>query len=113
MRNKYRWSLRKKLAAALIALSLCMTGVLWISTDQTNEPAQEQTVTAEEFTPTPLVIETKKEPEPMGVYYGTVVITGQSIEGGGYEGLMFVTWDGEYIRVTCTDAVRSRFGDNF
>lgn len=113
MRKKHRWGLRKKLMAALIALSLCTTSVLYVSTVQTNEPAQEQTVTAEEFTPTPLVIETPEEPEPIGVYYGTVVITGQGIEGGGYDGLMFVTWDGEYIRVTCTDAVRSRFGDVF
>lgn len=113
VRKKHRWNLRKKLMAALIALSLCTTSVLYVSTEQTNEPAQEQTANAEEFTPTPLVIDTPEEPDPLGAYYGTVVITGQGIEGGGYEGLMFITMDGEYIRVTCTDAVRSRFGDNF
>lgn len=70
----------------------------------------------EEFTPMPLVIETTESSEalnPQGVYYGTIVISGQGIEDSGYEGLMFIEMDGEYIRITCTDAIRSRFGDYF
>lgn len=107
MRNKYRWSLKQKMYAALIAAVLVMAALIWMPAKQTTE--------AETFEPTPLVIEAD-EPEsvePQGVYYGTVVITGPGIEGGGYEGLMFVDMDGEYIRITCTDAVRSQFGDVF
>ncbi|MDO4314000.1 MAG: hypothetical protein Q4C52_13045, partial [Eubacteriales bacterium] len=112
-RKRYKWSLQKKLAAALIELSLVTTSVLGISTITTNQPKGQ--ITAAEFDPTPLVIEADEpgSAEPQGVYYGTVVITGPGIEGGGYEGLMFVDMDGEYIRITCTDAVRSQFGDVF
>lgn len=104
--------MRNKLCSALIIL--CLIGVIFGCAKQTNEPEQEQAVTteADDFEPTPLVIETK-EWEPQGVFYGTIVINGQGIEETGYEGMMFITMDGEYIRITCTDAVRSRFGDEF
>lgn len=104
--------MKNKICSALIII--CIVGAIFGCAKQTNEPEQEQTVTteAEDFTPTPLVIETK-DWEPQGVFYGTIVINGQGIEETGYEGLMFITMDGEYIRVTCTDAVRSRFGDDF
>lgn len=92
---------------------ILLGGAISICAKQTNEPAQEQAVTeAQDFEPTPLVIETK-DWEPEGVFYGTIVINGQGIEETGYEGMMFITMDGEYIRITCTDAVRSRFGDEF
>ena len=105
--------MKNKLCSALIILCLALN--LTNCAKQTNEPVvQEQAVTteADDFEPTPLVIETK-EWEPQGVFYGTIVINGQGIEETGYEGLMFVSMDGEYIRITCTDAVRSRFGDEF
>lgn len=95
--------MNNKLCSAIIIL--CLTGILFGCTKQTNEPEQD-------FEPTPLVIETK-DWEPEGVFYGTIVINGQGIEETGYEGLMLITMDGEYIRITCTDAVRSRFGDEF
>ena len=102
----------KLLIAGVIVILL--GGAISICAKQTNEPEQEQAVTteADDFEPTPLVIETK-EWEPQGVFYGTIVINGQGIEETGYEGMMFITMDGEYIRITCTDAVRSRFGDEF
>ena len=96
--------MRNKLCSALIIL--CLTGILIGCAKQTkNEPETE-------FEPTPLVIETD-DWEPQGVFYGTIVINGQGIEETGYEGMMFITMDGEYIRITCTDAVRSLFGDEF
>ena len=114
MKKKYRWSLRKKLNAVLLVLVLGSASIIGISTKQTTDPAPAVTE-AEEFKPTPLVVETDEPGTagPQGVYYGTIVFSGPGIEGGSYEGLMFVEMDGEYIRITCTDAVRSQFGDVF
>ena len=95
--------MKNKLCSALIIL--CIVGVIFGCAKQTNEPEPDSE-------PTPLVIETH-DWEPEGVFYGTIVINGQGIEETGYEGLMFITMDGEHIRITCTDAVRSRFGDKF
>lgn len=96
--------MRNKLCIALIIL--CLIGVIFGCAKQTkNEPEPD-------FEPTPLVIETK-DWEPEGVFYGTVVISGPGVADEGYEGLMLITFDGDYIRITCTDAVRSRFGDEF
>lgn len=105
--------MKNKLCSVLIIL--CLSLSIFACAKQTNEPVvQEQAITteAEDFEPTPLVIETK-DWQPEGVFYGTIVITGQGIEETGYEGLMLIMMDGEYIRITCTDAVRSRFGDEF
>lgn len=95
--------MRNKLCSALIILFL--TGVIFGCAKQTNEPEPE-------FEPTPLVIE-NDDWTPQGMFYGTIVINGQGVEETGYEGLMFITMDGKYIRITCTDAVRSRFGEEF
>lgn len=95
--------MKNKICSVLIIL--CLTLGLISCAKQTNEPE-------EEFTPTPLIIE-PQEQNPIGVYEGTIVITGAGTEEAGYEGLILITFDGDKIRITCTDAVRSRFGDRF
>ena len=88
-----------------ILIILCLTLGLLGCPKQTNEPEPE-------FEPTPLIIEPQEE-NPIGVYEGTIVITGAGTGEAGYEGLILVTFDGDKIRITCTDAVRSKFGDRF
>ena len=105
--------MNNKICSALIII--CLVGVIFGCAKQTNEPVQatqEEMVGSEHFEPTPLIIE-PKEWKPQGVYEGTIVITGAGTEEAGYEGLIFVTFDGDKIRITCTDAVRSKFGDRF
>lgn len=85
---------------------LCLSGILVGCAEQTNEP--EGPVTE----PIPLVIESTKW-TPHGVYEGTIVISGEGIEETGYEGIMYIEPDGKYIRISCTGAVRSRYGELF
>ena len=84
---------------------ICLVGVIFGCAKQTNDPEPE-------FEPTPLIIE-PQEWKPQGVYEGTIIITGAGTEEAGYEGLILVTFDGDKIRITCTDAVRSQFWDRF
>ena len=62
--------------------------------------------------PVPLTI---KNPdwEPHRVFNGTIVIDGEGIQGCGYEGIMYIEMDGDKIRISCTEAVRSRYGEWF
>lgn len=94
--------MKNKLCSTLIIL--CIVGVIFGCAKQTNEPEPE-------FEPTPLVIENDKW-TPQGMFYGTIVLEGAETDGS-YEGPIYVTIDGKYIRITCTDAVRSRFGEEF
>ena len=95
--------MKNKICSILIIF--CLTLGLLGCPKQTNESEPE-------FEPKPLIIE-PQEYNPIGVYEGTIVITGAGTEESGYEGLILVTFDGDKIRITCTDAVRSKFGDRF
>lgn len=95
--------MKNKICSILIIL--CLTGILFGCAKQTSEPVQN-------FEPTPLIIESQEE-KPIGVYEGTIVITGAGTDEAGYEGLILITFDRDKIRITCTDAVRSQFGDRF
>lgn len=96
---------KNKLFSVLVVL--CLSGFLsGCATEQTKEsdqPIRE---------PEPLVIESTKW-KPHGVYEGTIVISGEGIENIGYEGVMYIEPDGKYIRISCTDAVRSQYGELF
>lgn len=62
--------------------------------------------------PEPLIIK-KPDWSPHGVFSGTIVIDGDGITGNSYEGLMYIEMDGNKIRISCTEAVRSRYGEWF
>ncbi len=85
---------------------LCLTVSLFGCAEQTKEPEEP----AKE--PVPLVIESPKW-TPHGVFEGTIVISGEGIAETGYEGIMYIEQDGKYIRISCTGAVRSRYGELF
>ncbi len=89
-----------------ITAVLCLTAFLFGCAEQTKEPEEP----ARE--PVPLVIESP-EWTPHGVYEGIIVISGEGIEDSGYEGIMYIEPDGKYIRISCTEAVRSRYGELF
>lgn len=65
----------------------------------------------------PLVIETEdespQEKNPVGVYEGTITITGPGVEDICYEGIILIHMDGDKIRITSTDSIRSNFNDLF
>lgn len=93
--------MKNKICSVLIIL--CLVGVMFGCAKQTND---------DKFEPIPLIIEPQEE-RPIGVYEGTIVITGAGTGEAGYEGLILITFDRDKIRITCTDAVRSQFGDRF
>lgn len=64
------------------------------------------------YHPEPLVIKSTKW-KPHGVFEGTIVINGEGIQESGYEGIMYIEMDGNKIRISCTEAVRSRYGELF
>lgn len=96
--------MRNRLCSALAVL--CLTVSLFGCAEQTKEPEEP----ARE--PVPLVIESP-EWTPHGVFEGTLVISGEGIAETGYEGIMYIEPDGKYIRISCTEAVRSRYGELF
>lgn len=104
--------MKRKLS--LIITVFCIVGICVASSAGIYEAVQsEETANAEsEFEPEPLVIETSRD-APQGIYHVTIVINGERIEDSGYEGIAFVEMDGRYMRISCTDAVRSQFGDYF
>lgn len=93
--------MKNRLCSALAILS--MSGEILGCAEQTKAPATE---------PEPLVIE-QAQWTPHGVFEGTIVISGEGIEDSGYEGIMYIEPDGKYIRISCTEAVRSRYGELF
>ncbi len=109
--SQQEWSLKQKMYAAVVIAAVVMAALIWMQAKQTNE-AEGTGIEAETSAPEPLVVE-NPDWEPRGVYAGTVEIAGPRTEGRTYEDLMYVEMDGKYLRVTCTDAVRSRFGDVF
>ncbi len=96
--------MKNRLSSALIVL--CMSWLLSGCAEQTKEPEEPLRE------PVPLVIESTQW-TPHGVFEGTVVISGEDIEETGYEGIMYIEMDGKYIRISCTGAVRSRYGELF
>ena len=101
----------KRVAQVLVVLFLMAVVVSCATSSAVEEPQQKE---EKEFVPTPLVIDTEKKVwEPQGYFYGTIVIEGTGVETVGYEGAMFIEMDGKYIRISCTEAVRSNYGDNF
>jgi len=96
--------MKNRLCSALAIF--CLAVIISGCTEQTKKlekPARE---------PVPLVIETTQW-TPHGVFEGTIVISGEGIEDSGYEGIMYIEPDGKYIRISCTEAVRSRYGELF
>lgn len=85
---------------------LCMSVIIFGCAEQTKEP--EEPVRD----PVPLVIESP-DWTPHGAFEGTIVISGEGIAETGYEGVMYIEMDGKYIRISCTGAVRSRYGELF
>lgn len=71
-----------------------------------------ETLEAEVIDPEPLVIESTRW-TPHGVFNGTIVISGDGIDETGYEGIMYIEMDGGKIRISCTEAVRSRYVELF
>ena len=102
--------MKNRLRSALIVL--CMSVMLFGCAEQTKEPEELEPQGAEITEPVPLVIESTQW-TPHGVFEGTIVISGEGIEDSGYEGLMYIEMDGKYIRISCTGAVRSRYGELF
>lgn len=94
----------------LIGLALIfkpvITNLLFGCAEQTKEP--EEPVKE----PVPLVIESTQW-TPHGVFEGTIVISGDGIGDAGYEGIIYIEPDGDKIRISCTEAVRSRYGELF
>lgn len=87
-----------KLYAALL-LVLCLYGCA-------EQPAEVEIKEVQ-----PLVVESPQEEAPIGVYEGTVTITGAGVEDICYEGLFLIQMDGDKMRVTATDAIRSNFNE--
>ena len=96
--------MKNRLFSALAVL--CMSGIIFGCAEQTKEPEKQVKE------PVPLVIESTQW-TPHGVFKGTIVISGEGIEETGYEGIMYIEPDGKYIRISCTEAVRSRYGELF
>ena len=96
--------MKNRLSSALTVF--CMSIIIFGCAEQTKEPEEPQRE------PVPLVIESAGW-TPHGVFEGTVVISGEGIEESGYEGIMYIEPDGKYIRISCTEAVRSRYGELF
>ena len=93
--------MKNKLCSVLAIL--CMSGAIFGCAEQTKAPATELE---------PLVIESTQW-TPHGVFKGTIVISGEGIEDSGYEGIMYIELDRDKIRISCTGAVRSRYGELF
>lgn len=87
----------------LLEIILSVAFVQELRTDKTETSIKE---------PEPLII---KNPDwnPHGVFSGTIVIDGEGIAGSSYEGLMYIEMDGDKIRISCTEAVRGRYGEWF
>lgn len=88
----------------IMSIILCLAGIIF--------GFAEQTKATEPETPKPLVIEST-EWAPHGIFEGTIVISGNGISETGYEGIMYIEPDGGKIRISCTGAVRSRYGELF
>ena len=89
-----------------ITAVLCLTVSLFGCAEQTKEPEEPAR------DPVPLAIESP-DWTPHGAFEGTIVISGEGIAETGYEGVMYIEMDGKYIRISCTGAVRSRYGELF
>lgn len=89
-----------------------ITNLIFGCAEQTKEPEVPEPKEEKITEPVPLVIETTQW-TPHGVFEGTIVISGEGIEDSGYEGIMYIEPDGKYIRISCTEAVRSRYGELF
>lgn len=85
---------------------LCLAGIIFGCAEQTKD------LEPEAYAPEPLTIEST-EWTPHGVFEGTIVISGEGIAEAGYEGILYVEPDGDKIRISCTGAVRSRYGELF
>lgn len=102
--------MKKKIASIFVIL--LFAGIFLASATVQTDDKSEMSAEESEFEPEPLIIETSRD-APQGIYHVTIIINGETIEDAGYEGLAFVEMDGKYMRISCTDAVRSRFGDYF
>lgn len=100
-----------KIRLCSILVILCVSGFIFGCAERGKEYATEPKE-AEITKPIPLVIESTKW-KPHGVYEGTIVISGEGIQESGYEGIMYIEMDGDKIRISCTEAVRSRYGELF
>ena len=112
--------LKDKIVNALVAgfYSICIIAILVASVMEEEKGKKEETTLNVEYQeseviePEPLIIESTHW-IPHGVFEGTIVISGDGIESSGYEGIMYIEMDGNKIRISCTEAVRSRYGELF
>lgn len=102
-------NIKNKIYGMLIVFFVCMASVVWVYAERAEESEQQEIDSIE---PEPLVIESANW-TPHGVFKGTIVISGEGIEDTGYEGIMYIELDGKKLRISCTDAVRSRYGELF
>lgn len=92
--------------AALLTITITLVFILF--PNQTTQPEEKA------FEPTPLVIETVDEEEPISnPRPATVVIVTPYQDTQCWVGMMYENPDGEMTRVTLFDAVESDFDDNF
>lgn len=99
----------------IMSITLCLAGIIFGFAEQTNVSVQEiESVTERSdcIASEPLVIEST-EWAPHGIFEGTIVISGDGISETGYEGIVYIEPDGGKIRISCTGAVRSRYGELF
>ena len=92
--------------------------VIFLSLSLVNCAVNNNEVVSEEpKSPQPLILEMEnkspQEDNPVGVYEGSITITGPGVEAVCYEGVVLIQMDGNKIRITSTDSIRSNFNDLF
>lgn len=102
--------MKKKLISVLTVVILCLSLVSCAAVTS-NDISEVQEITQ------PLIIESgdesPQEKNPVGVYEGTITITGPGVEDICYEGIIMIQMDGDKIRIVSTDSIRSNFSDLF
>ena len=97
----------------MVLLTISLVGC---ATDKEND-IYTDVVTEVSEAPNPLVIysgsKSPQEKNPVGVYEGTITITGAGVEDICYEGVIMIQMDGDKIRIVSTDSIRSNFNDLF
>ena len=108
--------MKNKLISILAVVFLSLSLVNCAS--DTDNVVYSEEVSETQESPRPLIIEqeSKESPQeknPVGVYEGTITITGAGVEDICYEGIIMIQMDGDKIRIVSTDSIRSNFNDLF
>ena len=99
-------SLQKHIIRIAALLTITIILIFTLFPNQTTQPEEKA------FEPTPLVIETEDEEEPISnPVPGTVTIVTPYQESECWTGLMYINLDGDMVRVTLFDAVESDFDE--